>query len=263
MLKEHIGLVASIGLFLVVAVKVYRVAGSDVGTAAAVIQAGGPFSVTLGAVLAALPSIISSTGVCLFVVAHLADGPLLKRLCITTSVVCALLLVFVGPWHLLVFTVVALFGGIGMAEMTLRWKRKRESKEQALQPEVVLTLEDRVKRLEQLEKRIHSGFAWIIVLQLLSFTPLMIEVLSPQPWMPAEKLTRANGASLVGYVVADNTLWSTILVHEDRSLMQLRSESIESRQPCYATKVKATRSMWQVMRGKPAKERYETCWKQP
>lgn len=56
-------------------------------------------------------------------------------------------------------------------------------------------------------------------------------VFSPSSWLVAERITTTE-QMVVGYVVAQEGDWTTILTHHDRRILRIRSDSISARQVC-------------------------------
>lgn len=61
--------------------------------------------------------------------------------------------------------------------------------------------------------------------------PMLLSPLS-EPWVPAEVIRRQSGAPAIGYVLANEGGWTTILTEPDRMILRWRSADLIDRQVC-------------------------------
>jgi hypothetical protein len=66
---------------------------------------------------------------------------------------------------------------------------------------------------------------------------LMAQLAVGQPWFPPETVVLSDGSSFLGYVVAEDARWTTVLQESDRHLRRLPADLIATRTIC-------TRRVW-------------------
>jgi hypothetical protein len=64
------------------------------------------------------------------------------------------------------------------------------------------------------------------------FFVLIIVIIPNAMWLPSEAIELSDSTSVVGYVLTDNDGRALVLKERDRSLIELRTTDIKSRQPC-------------------------------
>lgn len=63
---------------------------------------------------------------------------------------------------------------------------------------------------------------------------VFVIVWSTTPWWPAEEVRLEAGSRVVGYVTEEGARWTTVLVHEDRSVVRVPTSEVVERTPCGA-----------------------------
>jgi hypothetical protein len=60
-----------------------------------------------------------------------------------------------------------------------------------------------------------------------------------QPWLPAESITLTSGGSLIGYIIAEDDDWVTVLTDQSRQVRYFHPDQIATRTVCQLEKGKA------------------------
>jgi hypothetical protein len=60
----------------------------------------------------------------------------------------------------------------------------------------------------------------------------MTAILSDRPWLPAEHITAASGEEMVGYVLSESPVWTTVLGDQNRKVTRLRNSDVQERVVC-------------------------------
>jgi hypothetical protein len=71
-------------------------------------------------------------------------------------------------------------------------------------------------------------------------------VFDDRPWVPPERLDLVTGDVLVGYVVATDEPWTTVLTEVDRSIRHIPADEIVGRSVCMVS-VSEPPTIWQVL----------------
>jgi hypothetical protein len=70
--------------------------------------------------------------------------------------------------------------------------------------------------------------------------------LSDRPWLAAERITNASGEVVVGYVLSESLVWTTILSDKDREVTRIRNTELKQRVVC-TTNEDRTHSLLEVV----------------
>jgi len=181
--------------FLVL-IRLLRVARFDIVTANALVHSAGITSVALGTIVSAFPTVL---GLLLYVSLGFLD---LRALGTQIAiVVLGLVFLLLSPWPLVVLSI----------------------------PFFVLVGSLNYARRNSPEGRI-GGIALVYVLVL-----LILLFLRPNMWLPAERLQLAGADPLIGYVVSEDTTWTTVLRDVDRRIQYIEGSEITARRVCRVT----------------------------
>jgi hypothetical protein len=265
-LEDHIGLLSSVGLFLVVATKILRVANGDVASAASLIQAGGPISVTFGVVVTQLSSILFMLSMVSGSVIRVVEDGASQVACVATWLGCSLALCFVGYW----WEAAAAFLLPPLYDPILYLLAKRlKSKGASLA--VVSAEED--EEAPGSDDAIPGPFYWwrigladvfLVTLIFSAALPFFFSIFSAQPWLPPERLRVVSGGpAIVGYVISKDDAHTTVLLHATRQIQYVPTDQVVERQICETIPWRGSpsRTVWQMVSGRPSRPRYETCWR--
>lgn len=198
---ERMSLFTAIFGFALLLIKMIRVSHLNSRTAHALVASVGPMEVILGTFVAHFPSI-------LFVISLLvtwwAVGSYASLRSITTGHVAAMVTIMFAllllPWpFVVVLTIVGL----------VRYLH-------------------RSGRPEQKGRR--TGYYLLVA------AAAILLIADAEPWLPPETFSLSQGEDVLGYVLEEaetSTGWAVILVHDDRSVVNIPEESIDSREPCH------------------------------
>lgn len=84
---------------------------------------------------------------------------------------------------------------------------------------------------ESHKRKLFAAFVFFLVAVSLIAS---VRLLGDDPWIPAERIELARQAQIIGYVVAYDDAWVTVLREEDRRIMRLRPADIVGRTLCRA-----------------------------
>lgn len=206
---DHLGLLVSGGVFLLISVQILAVAGFDVTTALAVIQAGGAANIALGTALASAPLVatfVLSYGVTRYATGSGADPDRYWRWAPFISV--GILCTFLVQWTVLAMMVV----WIALHRLGVYWRKKHRRPPDSSPGRYPLS---------SAERR-----AWRL-LPLAVFIPTLAT-----SWMPAEHLSLKDGTSLSGYVVSVSEGELTMVQFDPKKFVRIAAASVSSRQVC-------------------------------
>jgi ABC-type multidrug transport system fused ATPase/permease subunit len=100
----------------------------------------------------------------------------------------------------------------------------------------------------------------LLVLALIVFSQAAVATLNGTPWLPPERLTVSSGRPLVGYVLAEDQEWTSVLVDSDRSIRRIPSRTVTARHICSLPDTpRAITSIWDAIGGTPRQARYSKC----
>ncbi|MER6938018.1 hypothetical protein ABTX24_09365 [Nocardioides sp. NPDC127514] len=206
---EHLGLLVSGGVFLLISIQILAVAGYDVTTALAVVQAGGAANIALGTALASAPLVatfVLAYGVTRYVIGSHADPDRYWRWApfISVGVLCT----FIVQWTVL--AVIAVW--IALHRLGVYWRKKH--------PRPSDSSAER-SPMSSAERR-----AWRLF-PLLVFLPTL-----GTSWMPAEHLSMTDGTSVNGYVVSASGGELTMVQLEPKKFVRIAAASVSRRQVC-------------------------------
>jgi hypothetical protein len=97
-------------------------------------------------------------------------------------------------------------------------------------------------------RRLSRSAATIVCILLIPFAFLLYPLpsgdnyyahLVRQPWLPAESITLTSGGSLVGYIIAEDDDWVTVLTDQSRQVRYYHPDQIATRTVCQLEKGKA------------------------
>lgn len=325
-LSGNLVLIATLTLFLLMLMKVIRVANLNLPTAYAILSTTGPVNVALGALTLTLPLILIG----ILSLSFLARGPRSSKVGRAAALLVAGLTVvistFLTPFYvplLLMFLVAANYIIMKMAEVIGRRLSEKRSKrsgtveyglkqlqakrnefqarqEEALallgqplssspgtehsaqeNPEVSLaTAKERLtaakEHLEDFERH-NKEFEELLaemerrtreleqVTHLLvtagALVPILLIMLSSSSlWLPAERFTMTDGSSMVGYTLASDGEWHSVLLEKSRTVRHLKPASIRDRKICSVEEAAASpRSLADYLLRKSAAPRYPSC----
>jgi hypothetical protein len=202
--------------FIVVFLRVSVVSLFDIDTAQVIVRDVAPVQLVLGTLLPLVPTVAAAIGVLVlwFVVQHPSGRPTVT---IWLILVAAALFTFLD-WTML--SVLLVLVGIAAA---VSW---------------------RVRVQWKTFWRLASGFVAVVVLPAVA----IFATLSDPPWLAAERITNASGEVVIGYVLSESLVWTTILSDEDREVTRVRNTEVKQRVVCTTDKDQ-THSLLEVVLG--------------
>ncbi len=227
--SQHLALAAAGTAFVGAAIVVLSAARFSTTTALAILQAAGPTGVLGGLFVVNL-----STIACLAAFGLLAQGLLQVRdgkpagFTTTTALIVALLAFAVTPLIVLLLYI-AVFTWITFSYVREHraWTRARERGEKREAPEPFF---------EQLLK---------LVVAL-----ILVGVVSIRLWLPIEDLQLTNGGHVVGYVLAQDNGWTSVLVEDSRIVIRFQTSELDARTVC-STGESVPLTIFQLIRPPP------------
>jgi hypothetical protein len=117
---DHAPFVASVGLFLLVVMRVLRVSSFDVATASTLIRETSVVSLVLGVLVGVLPGLLSGAAIYLLILATGPGAPTYRSMAWFAVVLIWFLLTVLLPWIALIITTLLLVG-IFLAQRKLKW----------------------------------------------------------------------------------------------------------------------------------------------
>ena len=262
-LLEHVGLLSSIALFLVVATKIYRVANGDVATAASLIQAAGPLNVSFGVVVTTLPYFFYMLGCASMMLLPRFEDGISQCIAILTWLGCVVILCVLGTWLDVAFMFLFPLIHVVMALVFLKWGDRIYARWEARDAAEAEAKEQGNKEPVVYWWRMNSWeyLVWLPMI-LVSIWPFAAAILSSHPWLPTERLALNGGSVRVGYVVARDEATMTVLDHGSRQISYVPIDGVQKRELCapYLNAPRAA-SLWQVVKKRKHEPRYKTCWR--
>ncbi|MDP9067390.1 MAG: hypothetical protein M3N53_03440 [Actinomycetota bacterium] len=203
----HLGLLATLTAFLIVAAKALSVAGLDPSTALTLVEHAGPVSVLVGALLVGFPILLLIVVIVALV---------LKRLTDTT------LDFLFAPLLGLGFLVVPWIDFVVLSLLIVAISISRETPHTPSRLQLFMSVNEWLDRNNRGSKFL-SG---LLVVLILAFFAGGI------PWVPLETLVLEH-EDIVGYVIADDSQWTHVLIDDTRQMRRLASDEISARTLCY------------------------------
>lgn len=197
---------ATLLAFAFLLVRVIRVSSFDLPTAVGITKAGGLSTVIVGTVVSCLPQLMIAA-----IAMIVAFGPNTTRLNMVVLILLGLE-VLITPlfWA-------TLYGAFVAAIKLLNRAIDRDLDSQSRQP---LRPFAPTSLLRRYGKVVFIGF------------PVFILLVRPEFWLPPEELSRSGDEPVVGYVLDDTAGWITVLTDKERTLVRLKSDTIEGRRVC-------------------------------
>lgn len=225
---DHLGLLLSGALFVLVLVRVLFAAGFDTTTAMAILQHGGTANVVLGSTFASLPLLTSlMTG---HVVARFVFGP---RPGLTWLPLLLLGLVLAVAYVALVaFAAVAILIVLGLL---IHWCRRGKST-----PPTAPVTEEEVPD----QSLLTTGLLFLVLLPM-----------SASSWLPTEELSVRGSASFTGYVLASEGADTYLLTEEVPEHVQSVPTEYLKRRLCQTEEVWYGITLWDLQQ----RDRYPEC----
>lgn len=215
--RANLGLLATVVAFAFVIVKVFAVSRFETETAVALVSTAGATSVIVGALTSSLTGVLSFAFLfeLLSLIDTLSGGrrlfPFQRHFAWNYAIAAAA--VSLIPWDALAINVAAALAYLVVRLLAVRRRRRRgeEPSPSSFLPGSIY---------------VYAGVGLI---------PLLVT--SAVMWLPAERLSIASDRGddvIVGYVVALDQGWATILRDEDRVIVRVDAESVISRTLCAA-----------------------------
>jgi hypothetical protein len=234
---------ATLLLFTLFFVKAFVVGYFDITVALSIVSSSGLLSVIVGTMTSALP-IIAAIGLLFWVIflpsllrliyyrASQAPDNVSRDIQLITTAGLTILLVaipiFTSPQDL--FTTALWLGtlaGVLIYGHTWWWTRRRLARSDFAQdPNAWSRAGDHLADVEA--RRLGAAFLAF------GLGIFFVAILLPQMWLPAERIV-LRGSSVIAYVLEDDGDWTSLLLEEDRSIMRVKSDLIQSRTICAAT----------------------------
>lgn len=208
---QHLPLIATIAAFAVLAIRIGRVSGSDVGTTLTPLSKAGLASVLVGTFIGVLPAIAIGTVVLLNEILRREDLKYgRQRWLRTTEIVLVSVWLLVLPWWAASLVLMLESAYVVVAFRAL--KRKRGGKADQ----------------DGKSERPPSVVDWVAVT-----TGLLIALFSSDAmWLPTENVALSSGDSEVAFVLESDSTWTTLLLEKGRTIRMVRTETVESRTVC-------------------------------
>jgi hypothetical protein len=217
---DHAPLLGSMLLFVLVVVRVMRVAAFDPATAAALVRESGTLEIVLGVLVTSFPPLLLGGIVCLLMLAVVnRESGSVRDLAFGAALAGLLLLTVVLPWTSLIAYSIALVAVIVLARL-LQW----------------------------------SGEFIVLLMSVVLIVLTVSEV-----WLPPEEILLEGGTDTVGYVLSVEPEWTTILEEADRSILLVPSEDVISRKVCNLESQSEAPTIWQASLGEEGGIRNPEC----
>lgn len=239
--KEHLGLIiAGVSASLVVA-RLYGVAGFQIDTALAILQASGPANVVLGTAVSLAPLVLYyALAFVVVVISQIVISrrrPTVVEIAITAAVGISAIAILPPSAFLAALCAVVLGGAIFAGEVYLERRRKRRPKRGAKPANEPAKSTDREGAASNTSTDAMRWLGhWPMSLRwmvgLFVGTLLPFTVLGSTPWVPSEALELRGAAPRTGYVLGRDGNDLIVLTDEPRSVMRVPVSNIESRTIC-------------------------------
>ncbi|MCI0689449.1 MAG: hypothetical protein L0Y54_19760 [Sporichthyaceae bacterium] len=253
--------------------KIYVVANFDLDTTLAVMQGAGAVNVAVTALVASLPALATWLLLAIPVLAYWAyepGGGLVSRwLAVRSNIpvpmqillgVSFLVSLFISPWPVVVLWIVMFTASLWVVPSLVARARTailRDSAAAAARDRAAgprsgsAAASDSASESESESEsestlRGHQGLRRMLLLGsgLLLVAALLID---PRPWMPAERLSTADGPT-VGYVVSEGE-WIRLLDENSRQIQILRTDQVTERVLCRIAPPARYASPFELVRG--------------
>lgn len=210
--SKNLGVVTVL-VFMLGVVRLFFVSHFSTTTALALLESAGPTLVVLAALISFLPDLLAMFAVAALI--ELVDASIGRRLTLTPGSlllgIVLLVAVTLTPWPVLVIGI--------LAAVIISFVRKRQPGHPTR---------------SSAERNRGVGLFLVVLLVVFLFRRSV--------WLPAEKITLANGRQLVAYVVGEEAGWITMLTDVDRRILRLRPAEVDDRQVCSLDEVLFSRS---------------------
>ncbi|CAN5743195.1 MAG: hypothetical protein ACR2HP_01000 [Ilumatobacteraceae bacterium] len=220
---SNIAWLSSLLLVVFGILKVYSIAHLSSSTAQEVVRSSGVAEVATGVLLENIDLVVYVLGVLIIGYGVSRGVPRESSWTILTPLGCVLImLVWLMDWALmLVLATVLIFNYFVVYRRSAATRLGAET----LYAAAKLSPTERAKIRRS---RFKTG-AW---LSLVAIVPLVISLMSGEPWLPRERITRTVGDSVVGFVLQDAGPWTVVLVDADRSILRIPSDAVLERIVC-------------------------------
>lgn len=231
---EHLGIAVAALVPTLATFKVLATAGYSATSAAAVISLVGPSQVLLGTLVTLGPSLLFAAQVQLLLISTIGRKRVVWRVLLGAQVLLVLAIV----------TTIPLFAGIAIATNVLHWcayaVERRSSRKKPSLPERVAQvaeprerkiIEQEIKRSDAMKMRTYVRTMWQLA-GMIGVGMIGASVFSDSAFLPSEVVTTVDGSNYVGFVLADDGKFASILLADERSVVRIRSESVDKRVVC-------------------------------
>lgn len=148
---------------------------------------------------------------------------------------------------------------IAEGQLALHQRHLEEDQEQLEEAETLLAEMEQLLATERAKHREYHQLA-IVAITAVALLPLILTILySTRLWLPAERFDITDGSTIVGYTLASDGEWHSVLLESTRTVQHLRPATIASRGICSVDKEGPDRSIVDyILRNNPA-PRYPSC----
>lgn len=222
-LKDHLSLVIAIAVGATVLTKIWSVAHGSKYTMAALFSAQGSLNVTIAALVAGLPSLGYLPMVLTYpaLIAAAWAGHSLRGPVIAAVIASLLAFATIPTGYFLLFLVVAL-ASLGSSLLIL-WLRRRHIARGRDPRELPFILRESTAAH-------HTPLA--VGLAVFGLLGWFWVATRDTPWIPVERITQSTSSPVVGYIIDGEGEWFTVMLEDDRRVVNILSTQITQRQPC-------------------------------
>jgi hypothetical protein len=198
--EQHAWALLTLIPFIVVFLRVSVVSHFELSSAQVIVRDVAPVPLVLGTLLPLVPTVAAAIGT--LVLWFVVRRPSTHRLVTAWLTLLAIALFTFLDWRILAILVVA-FGLSALVswQLGIRWMTFWRTAA-ALVAGVVLP------------------------------ATAIFATLSDRPWLPAERITTASEQVIVGYVLSESLVWTTILSDRDRKVTRVRNADVKGRVIC-------------------------------
>ncbi|GAA1401397.1 hypothetical protein [Catellatospora coxensis] len=222
-IKDHLSLVIAIAVGVTVLTKIWSVAHGNEYTMAALFTSQGGLNVTIAALVAGLPSLGYLPMVLTYpaLIAAAWAGHSLRGPVIAAVIASILAFATIPTGYLLIYLVVAV-ASIGSSFLIV-WIRRRLLAKGRDPGELPFVLRE--------PKSAHNT-PLAVGLAVFGLLGWLWVATRDTPWIPVERITQSTSGPVVGYILDEDGAWFTVMLEDDRRVVNIPSAQVSQRQPC-------------------------------
>lgn len=217
LMREHASLTASGFVLFIFALKMMAVSNGNLTTAIILLRETSPFEALIATLVIALPTLAAVTvALCVALNLYRPDrdsGGAERRFKYPTGAMLLLALLsvvaFVVPWGRLAFALAGASVFLGVVFVSFRWRYERFAAGHQL----------------------HRLFATITTLVFVG-SLVAASATDAHMWLPPERFVVDDATTVIGYALSEDDNRLVVLLHKNREVIVLNSESVASRTYC-------------------------------